>query len=247
MDAIVPTPGDAVVSCHVEAPLDDRVWRLFSELHEARPGGFRIAALMRPPHHGEDEARWIERAREAARRGPLGHHTHFARPDGAWPERADDVERPAREAEWLAANGIKPTLFCGGAWYMDLEVAETAARYGYADCTGLAFRPSYFGQGRTYLHVPAPTWLVLPSGTRLLELPSTHSVGLLARAVFRHFDAPLVHAYFHDTDLLDPRRRTLLGFALRLLARRRRATDLDLVRAQIPADAELGYEEAVRG
>ncbi|MGH2997099.1 MAG: hypothetical protein ACRDM9_12360, partial [Gaiellaceae bacterium] len=70
--------GYAAVSCHVERPLDDRAWRLFSRLQARRPGGFVIAALLRPPDAGagEDEARWLERAREAAARGPLGHHTH---------------------------------------------------------------------------------------------------------------------------------------------------------------------------
>jgi hypothetical protein len=35
-----------------------------------------------------------------------------------------------------------------------------------------------------------------------------------------------VHAYFHDTDLLDPRRSAALRVALALLGRRRKRTDL---------------------
>lgn len=243
----MPSHGDAVVSCHVEAPLDDRVWSLFSALQTSRPGGFRIAALMRPPHAGEDEERWLERAREAAARGPLGQHTHFARPDHAWPLSARDVGRAREEAEWLREKGVAATLFCGGAWYMDLEVAAVAAEHGYVDCTALAFRPPYLERGRTYLHVERPTWLQLPGGTPLLELPTTHSLGMLARAVLRAggLEAPLVHVYFHDTDLLDARRRALLGFGLRLLARRRRPTDLDVARDQVAA--EVPYEQAIRG
>ena len=38
----------AVVSCHVERPLDDAVWARFAALQEERPGGFAIAALVRP-------------------------------------------------------------------------------------------------------------------------------------------------------------------------------------------------------
>ena len=241
----VPAPGDAVVSCHVEAPLEDAVWRLFARLQRDRPAGFRIAALIRPPHEGEDRERWLGRAREAAERGPLGQHTHFGRPNHGWPLTAGDVDRAREEAEWLRESGVAPTLFCGGAWYMDAEVAELAVECGYADCTALAFRPRYLERGRTYLHVDRPSWLRLPSGTRLLELPSTHSIGMLARALMRPAGvaAPLVHAYFHDTDLLDPRRRTLISFALRLLGARRRPTDLDALRA---ADAEVPYEEAVR-
>ena len=62
----------AVVSCHVERPLDDECWARFAALQEKAPGGFRIAALMRPPDAdaGEDEERWLERAREACRSRP---------------------------------------------------------------------------------------------------------------------------------------------------------------------------------
>ena len=82
----------AVVSCHVERPLDDRVWARFAELQERRPGGFRIAALIRPADsaHGEDETAWLARAREAAARGPLGHHTHWTAPDHARPTGGGD-------------------------------------------------------------------------------------------------------------------------------------------------------------
>ena len=77
----------AVVSCHVERPLDDAVWARFLSLQERRPGGFALAALMRPADTsaGEDESRWLERAREAAARGPLGQHTHWTAPDHARP------------------------------------------------------------------------------------------------------------------------------------------------------------------
>jgi len=37
----------AVVSCHVERPLDDRVWARFAALQNLRPGGFAIAAMER--------------------------------------------------------------------------------------------------------------------------------------------------------------------------------------------------------
>ena len=47
----------AVVSCHVERPLDDSVWASFAALQDARPGGFAIAALMRPPDAGQRRGR----------------------------------------------------------------------------------------------------------------------------------------------------------------------------------------------
>ena len=71
----------AVVSCHVERPLDDRAWALFARVQSRFP----VAALMRAPHEGEDRELWLERAREAAARGPLGHHTHWTGPSHARP------------------------------------------------------------------------------------------------------------------------------------------------------------------
>jgi hypothetical protein len=48
--------------------------------------------------------------------------------------------------------------------------------------------------------------------------------------VLGRLDEPVVHAYFHDYDLLDTRRRLALVWALRVLARRREPTDLDVLR-----------------
>jgi hypothetical protein len=240
----------AVVSCHVERPLDDRVWTRFEALAAARPAGFRIAALMRPPdpQAGEDETLWLERARRAAELGPLGHHTHWGGPGQARPtpgtrhmpgtedhSLATDcckVEngpagRVRREGTWLREAGLQPTLFCGGGWYSDEDVAEAVAELGYADCTATSFRPPYLADGAPRLHLDGPELLELPSGRRLLALPSTHSIGMLVRALPRRLDEQLVHVYFHDTDLLDRRRALALRTALRVLALRRTPTDLD--------------------
>jgi hypothetical protein len=231
----------AVVSCHVERPLDDRVWTRFEALAAARPAGFRIAALMRPPDAdaGEDEALWLERARRAAELGPLGHHTHWGGPGQARPtfDLATDcceVEngpagRVRREGTWLCEAGLRPTLFCGGGWYSDERVAEAVAELGYADCTATSFRPPYLADGAPRLHLDEPALLELPSGRRLLALPSTHSIGMLVRALPQRLDEPLVHVYFHDTDLLDRRRALALRAALAILALRRTPTDLDAV------------------
>jgi hypothetical protein len=78
-----------------------------------------------------------------------------------------------------------------------------------------------------------PATLVLPSGRRLREVPATHSLGALARAVLRPgLRNPVVHAYFHDTDLLDATRRRTLAGALVLLGRRRRPADVDAIAAE---------------
>jgi hypothetical protein len=245
--------GYAVVSCHVERPLDDDCWSRFSALQDRRPGGFRIAALMRPPDSGsgEDETRWLERAREAAERGPLGHHTHFvsathARPTRSAPEHA---ERVSREAEWIATNGLAATLFCSGGWYMDEEVAEAVAEAGYVDCSATSFRPRYLEDGAPRLSAAAPVRIALPSGARLLELPSTHSLGMAARASLRpSLGNRVVHVYFHDTDLRSPRRRHALTAALGALGRRRRPIDLDeLAHASAEVAPETPFERVFAG
>jgi hypothetical protein len=62
-------------------------------------------------------------------------------------------------------------------------------------------------------------------------VPTTHSLGDLARALRSRVLPDLVHVYFHDTDLLDRRRRALLRLVLPLLARRARVSDLDALAA----------------
>ncbi|MEP7225356.1 MAG: hypothetical protein ABI783_10410, partial [Actinomycetota bacterium] len=98
----------AVVSCHVERPLDDEVWSRFAALQERRPGGFAIAALLRPADAaaGENEEKWLERAREAAARGPLGQHTHWTAPDHARPTGGETGERVLAEGRRMRELGL---------------------------------------------------------------------------------------------------------------------------------------------
>jgi hypothetical protein len=220
----------------VERPLDDEAWRRFSALQERRPGGFRIAALMRPPAAGEDEARWLERAREAQERGPLGLHTHWTAPDHARPTGGDPAEAVREQGSLLRSSGLRVTLFCGGGWYLDEDVADAVAELGYADCTATAFMPSYIRPGMPHVHLAEPGWLRLRSGRRLLELPTTHSIGMLARAAAAPIRVPLVHAYFHDFDLLEPARLWALRTGLAVLGRRRAPSDLDEVARTVPTD-----------
>ncbi len=217
----------ALVSCHVERPLDEDTWRLFARVQERQPGGFRIAALMRPPHHGEDRELWVERAREAAERGPLGHHTHWTSPTHARPTAGDPAARVREEAAWLQESGFAPTLFCGGGWYMDEALAQTLASLGYTDCT------SRRGE---------PCSLRLRGGTLLGELPTTHSIGALARSLLRRRPR-FLHAYFHDYDLLDRKRRYALVASLSLLGTRAVPAPFEL-----PASLrEVPFSEAFPG
>ena len=226
---ILPAGRYAAVSCHVERPLDDGVWARFAALQASAPGGFRIAALLRPPDAtaGEDEERWLVRAREAAAHGPVGLHTHWTAPDHARPTGGNPSGLVREQVEWMRAHlDVEIALFCGGGWYMDERVATALAELGLADCTATAFRPAYLPQDAPRLQVQEPAYLELASGDRMLELPTTHSIGMLVRAVLGPLRQPLVHAYFHDTDLLDGKRRAALRLGLAVLGQRRTPTDL---------------------
>jgi hypothetical protein len=208
----------ALVSCHVEKPLDDRVWARFARMQLRRPGGFRIAALMRPPDedHGESDAAWLPRARAATARGPFGLHTHWTSPDHARPSGGDAAARVRREVDWLRTRGLEPHFFCGGGWYTDDDVLRTVAELGLVDCTATTFPLPYRDDTRVV------------DGPRPGLIPATHSLGMLVRA---RILPDFVHVYFHDTDLLDRRRALALDLALRVLARRRPVADLDAVSA----------------
>ena len=220
-------------------------------LQEQRPGGFAIAALMRPADvsAGEDESRWVVRAREAAARGPLGHHTHWTAPDHARPTWGDGLvtnrhkatgERVLEEGRRLRELGLAPTLFCGGGWYTDADVAEACAELGYVDCTPRAARPPYLAQGERWASLGSPARFRLPSGQLLRAIPTTHSLGDVGRALIRRRSLPgVVHVYFHDTDLLDRRRRTMIQVLLPLLARRAQPTDLDALAGEMLEDAPV--------
>ena len=231
----------AVVSCHVERPLDDEVWRRFSALQERPPGRFAIAALMRPPAEGENEERWLERAREAEGRGPFGLHTHWTAPDHARPTGGDPAALVREQGHWLDSLGLRPTFFSGGGWYIDEEVLAAVADLGYADCTATAFRPGYLEPGAQHLQLEEPVWLELGDGRRLLEVPTTHSIGMLARGLLGPFRRQIVHAYFHDTDLLDRRRAAALRIGLRFLGLKRTVTDLDALQRDLRPEKTMSF------
>jgi hypothetical protein len=225
----------------VERPLDDDMWRRFSALQESRPGGFAVAALMRPPSEGENEERWLERAREARARAPLGLHTHWTAPDHARPTAGDPAALVREQGRWLESVGLRATFFCGGGWYFDEDVAAAVADLAYADCTATSFRPGYLGPDAPHLQLEEPAWLVLDDGRRLLEVPTTHSIGMLARGLFAPFRRQIVHAYFHDTDLLDRRRAAALRVGLRFLALKRTVTDLDALQRDLRPENTMSF------
>lgn len=233
----------AVVSCHVERPLDDRVWGAFERLLESRTAGFVVTPFLRPPHaeSGEDEERWLERARVAAALAPLGHHTHWGGPTQARPRAEDAAAAVRREADWLRGHGLAPAYFCGGGWYLDAELASALAELGYVDCTATTFRQRYLPPDAPRLQLPGPRRLRLADGRMLLELPATHSLGMLARSL------PLlrgtVHVHFHDWELVDRRRSAALRALLRALRLRRRPLDLEELAASAASAPEVDWDE----
>jgi hypothetical protein len=230
------------VSCHVEYPLEDRVWERYSALIRRRPAGFAIASLMRPPFEGEDGTQFVARAREAAAHGPFGHHTHWTAPDQARPRGGVPAERVLREGHWLREQGLEPRFFCGGGWYTDADVMAAVAELGYIDCTATAWRPPYLPAGAPRIGLDQPAYIRLDDERRVLELPTTHSLGAAAKSLARQLP-PVVHVHFHDYDLLSPKRRTALGLTLALLARRREPVDLDA----LDADREVGWGDVWAG
>jgi hypothetical protein len=235
----------AVVSCHVERPLDDRVWAAFERLLVRRPGGFTVTPLIRPPHagSGEDEELWLERARGAASLAPLGHHTHWGGPTQARPAGDVDAATIVRgEAEWLRARGLEPRYFCGGGWYVDEPVAETLASFGYVDCSSTTFRQSYLEAWATLLLLDGAVRVRLRCGAVMLELPATHSVGMLARGLVRL--PGLVHLHFHDWELVDRRRAAVIGTLLRVLGLLRHPLTVDELAHRAANAGEIAWAEA---
>lgn len=242
-----------VASCHVERPLDDRVWAAFVALQERRPGGIAVAGLLRPPDRraGEDDdERWLDRARASAVLGPLGHHCHWTSPSHARPTDAslEPGERVLEEGRWLREHGLRPTLFCGGGWYTDRSVAAACSALGYADCTPRARRPGYLPAEAPWVELGEPARLRLGGGEKLVALPTTHSAGDAVREGARPGLASRVHLYFHDTDLVDRRRRLVVEAALRLLGSRRVAWTLAEEAESVAAHGRpLDWDAVARG
>ena len=104
------------------------------------------------------------------------------------------------------------------------------AELGYSDCTPRVTRPAYLEDGAAWAELRDPARIGL-DGPILCAVPTSHGIGDLARALVRPGLPPRVHTYFHDTDLVDRRRRALIVGVLTMLGRRRPATDLDVVAA----------------
>lgn len=232
----------AVVSCHVERPLDDRVWQAFERLIERRPAGFVITPFVRPPADGENEARWLERVRRIAKIAPLGHHTHWGGVSQARPMNVDASVLVREQVRWLRGHGLQPRYFCGGGWYLDGALAETLAGLGYVDCTATTFRQTYLAADAPRLQLDGPRRLRLPSGATLLELPATHSLGMLGRGLLG-LTGP-AHIHFHDWELVELPRALALTAVLRALRVRRKPLTIEQLEELAGAAPEVAFDRA---
>ncbi len=244
----------AVVSCHVERLLDDEVWARYRQLVERRPGGFAIASLVRPPDRpsGESEETWLERARFLAALGPFGQHTHWTAPGHARPTGDGATgERVLREGEWLREAGL------GADGVLRRRLVRR--RGGRRGVRGARLR-------RLHAHV-VPCRRT--STSRLPARSSTHRRGSCSPRASGFTRSPrpgrpgcslavcCAATGSRSTSSTSPsttptsstpRRRKALLVALRLLARRRRAVDLDeLVRRIGPFLPERPWAEVARG
>jgi hypothetical protein len=155
-------------------------------------------------------------------------------------------DRVRAEGARFRELGLTPTAFCGGGWYTDAHVAEACAELGYVDCTPRAMRPPYLVPGEPWACLASPARIGLPSGRHVVAVPTTHSLGDVARALRRRALPDFVHVYFHDTDLLR-RRAALLPLLLRLLARRSEVGDVDaLAAAQGDNAAVVSWDDVAR-
>ena len=182
---------------------------------------------MRPPDAGRARTSGLL-ARARACSGASGALSGITRTASSRRTRARPAPRPehartrAREAAWLAASAAsQPTLFCGGGWYIDAEVADAVAEARLRRLHApRRFRPALPRDDAPRMSGrSAGAHRARRADERLLELPSTHSLGMAARAVLGpSLGHGVIHVYFHDTDLLSrtPPRRALAA-ALGLL------------------------------
>ena len=138
-------------------------------------------------------------------------------------------------------SGSGPPSSAAAAGTSTTKSLAAVADLGYADCTATAFRPGYLEPGAPHLQLEEPVWLELGDGRRLLEVPTTHSIGMLARGLLGPFRRQIVHAYFHDTDLLDRRRAAALRVGLRFLGMKRTVTDLDALQRGLRPEKTMSF------
>ena len=218
----------AVVSCHVERPLRRRG---VAPLRAAA-----AAAARRLRDRGADAAAGGRGGRGAlARACPRGASSSARsactrtgpRPTTRGRRAATRPRSCASRASGCARPASTSRLFCGGGWYIDAEVARGRRGARLRGLHGDGVPPVYLERGAPHLQLQEPAWLEL--GSR--RAPARAADDALdrdarARRARARSGGQVVHAYFHDTDLLDRRRAAALRVGLAFLGLKRTATDL---------------------
>ena len=163
---------------------------------------------------GEDDERLARAGASRAGAGTARAPHALGRPDTGAP--AGRGRRGCRGARGgCVASRARPRAAASSAAAAGTStagLAETLAAFGYVDCTATTFRQQYLDEGcAAAAAAPHRRRLRLPSGASLLELPATHSLGMLARGLHRL--PALVHLHFHDWELVDRRRAARAGRA----------------------------------
>ena len=179
----------AVVSCHVERPLDDAVWAAFERLLERRPGGLRrhaAAAAARRRRRGRGASGSSARAARP-QLAPLGHHTHWGGPTQARPAgrrrcgRGRARARPSGSARAASSRATSAAAAGTSTSRSPRRSPRSATSTARRRRSGSRTSPT----DAPRLQLAAPRRLRLPSGASLLELPATHSLGMLGRGLLR--------------------------------------------------------------
>ena len=186
----MPHIGDtryAVVSCHVERPLDDEVWRRSrgSGAPAGRLPDRGAAAAARPgparTRRAGSSGRAGRRARAASATTRTGRAPTHARPTGG-----DPAERVrARGRSGCASRASRRASSAAAAGTSTRRVAGALAELGYADCTATSLPAALPARRRAAALARRARRGSACRRRRLLELPTTRSLGMAARAAIR--------------------------------------------------------------
>ena len=177
----------ATRSCRVtsKGPSTTRSGSGIARCCERRPGGLRdrVADAAACSRRGCGA-----RSSSARARPPHSARSATTSTGPRRPTRARRAAIPAaavrREGAWLREQGLEPRFFCGGGWYTDAGRDGGRRRSRLRRLHGdrvAAVVPARRERRRAGLDQPA--WVRLDDGRRVLELPTTHSLGAAASSL----------------------------------------------------------------
>lgn len=211
-----------ILAFHAEQLHDNRVWHRVHNIAVwmAQHGWYATFFVypFRSQVAGREIADRVQRL--AALQHEIGQHTHFylgTRIDK--PHKANDLSEGnilhcvRRDYETLCQMGVRPQGFTAGAWLVDNVLPDILITLGFVyDCSARFPGPSACHDAPYHRWLRAPQHHVNATG-RLLYLPTTHSLGMWWRQIYRRekpHTASYQLIYLHDYDLLSLRNYILL-------------------------------------